>query len=311
MGCWNGTCYLSNLPIVAGQRVVGYVLASKKIKSANALCYSTDWAFPISFAFRGKYDDYGGVMEIEDDLATKIFYQHMGLKDLGEFEQWVNTQVERDQAKPLDLDKKSRESYEKLMREQPEKYSTEESHVPQMIQYFSDSYNLSLYMAHAPIFDRMVSDKKARQEVELDLEEIINNINHFFDKEELSSLRNMSSLMLFGLNARREEGSNRKGWNKVTSLFTENVGPSGCLDPFKEFILNKFIDGDGDSVRDLLPAIQDRVLYSEILEWLRKSWGGVPSGKGSQSYGYKYYLELTKAMNEIAKKGKKEQGGDW
>lgn len=74
MGCWNGTCLLSNLPIRYNERAVGYVIKYNLHKDAmliklNGVCYSHDYAKPISLPIRGMYDDYGGIEDYEKGLA--------------------------------------------------------------------------------------------------------------------------------------------------------------------------------------------------------------------------------------------------
>ena len=61
MGCWNGTCLISNMPILSGEEVVGYILRHTREDVENkSICYSTDYAKPVSLPIRGYYDDYGG-----------------------------------------------------------------------------------------------------------------------------------------------------------------------------------------------------------------------------------------------------------
>jgi len=75
MGCWNGTCLLSNLPIRAGQRAVAYVIQyneyGNKTIANSGVCYSHEYAKPISLPIRGEYDDYGGI-EGYNGLAAEL-----------------------------------------------------------------------------------------------------------------------------------------------------------------------------------------------------------------------------------------------
>lgn len=69
MGCWNGTCALTNLPIHDGERVVLFVL------NTHAAGYDSDFgggivephvhANPVGPALRGTYNGYGGVTNLE------------------------------------------------------------------------------------------------------------------------------------------------------------------------------------------------------------------------------------------------------
>ena len=59
MGCWNETCAITNLPILAGEEVVVYPLIEQQ--GYHSKCYHTTYFKPIVWSFTGKYDEYGGV----------------------------------------------------------------------------------------------------------------------------------------------------------------------------------------------------------------------------------------------------------
>lgn len=76
MGCWNGTCLLSNLPICRGDSVVGmfvaYILnpSSDMRQTIGRQNYPSDVAEPIGVPFRGKYDNYGSITDIKYGVTT-------------------------------------------------------------------------------------------------------------------------------------------------------------------------------------------------------------------------------------------------
>jgi hypothetical protein len=76
MGCWNGTCFLSHLPINHGDRVRIILLKKNKyvkLLTNNTGCVYPDTFFkPFYFSIGGEYDDYGGIEEIEDTLITRM-----------------------------------------------------------------------------------------------------------------------------------------------------------------------------------------------------------------------------------------------
>jgi hypothetical protein len=67
MGSWNGTCALSQMPIVHGEKVVLFPL----VKSPSAenggggYCYSTNQYSPMTIPLFGVFDDYGGIEKID------------------------------------------------------------------------------------------------------------------------------------------------------------------------------------------------------------------------------------------------------
>lgn len=82
MGCWNGTCGVSNLPITHGTKVRGFILVpnqygEQKIPLGNGPCYSTDLFVPMSIAIRGEYNDYGAMENIIEDTNTKLILKHI------------------------------------------------------------------------------------------------------------------------------------------------------------------------------------------------------------------------------------------
>ena len=69
MGCWNGTCYISKLPIHYGENVVMILVREREFKRRGECphtCYPTDFYAPFGYPIYGKYDDYGGVEDIEN-----------------------------------------------------------------------------------------------------------------------------------------------------------------------------------------------------------------------------------------------------
>lgn len=68
MGCWNGTCMLTHLPIMGGDPVVAFLIeVSSAAASGGAPCYSTDRGAPLTLAIKGVYDDYGSIEKIEPE----------------------------------------------------------------------------------------------------------------------------------------------------------------------------------------------------------------------------------------------------
>lgn len=56
MGCWNGTCGLSGLPIISGEEVYIFPIVESY---RDSFCYSTALYNPTIIPFRAKYNDYG------------------------------------------------------------------------------------------------------------------------------------------------------------------------------------------------------------------------------------------------------------
>ena len=59
MGCWNGSCFLTNLPIMHGEDVRVFILHNQHPNYGNRYCNPTDCYCPLAFSFKGKYNDMG------------------------------------------------------------------------------------------------------------------------------------------------------------------------------------------------------------------------------------------------------------
>lgn len=64
MGCWNGSCMISGLSITPFDRVVAIPMV---------LCHGK-WK-PVSLPFRGTYNDYGSLKDIDENVHTKNFFK--------------------------------------------------------------------------------------------------------------------------------------------------------------------------------------------------------------------------------------------
>lgn len=68
MGCWNATCYISKLPIHAGEKVA-VILTRKALAESDDSphkCYPAESYIPFGYPIFGKYNDYGGIEDIEN-----------------------------------------------------------------------------------------------------------------------------------------------------------------------------------------------------------------------------------------------------
>lgn len=96
MGCWNGTCTLTGLPILHGDEVYVFPLVDN---IGDSPCYTTSHYKPISLPFEGVYDDYGGAEKCHgpfldktiEDLRNILVEQEQGENEFHDIE------VKRDQ----------------------------------------------------------------------------------------------------------------------------------------------------------------------------------------------------------------------
>ncbi len=69
MGCWNHTCFLSNLSISAGEEMALMTLI--QTRPGMGSCRPTEHYYAAPVMIYGKYDDYGGM---ENCHGTEIEY---------------------------------------------------------------------------------------------------------------------------------------------------------------------------------------------------------------------------------------------
>jgi len=75
MGCWNGTCMISNLPIMSGDKIKLVLLSNSpgnEYMSSGGYCYATGLMAPAFFAISGEYDDYGNIENIVTDWNYEL-----------------------------------------------------------------------------------------------------------------------------------------------------------------------------------------------------------------------------------------------
>jgi hypothetical protein len=100
MGCWNGTCGISNLPINAGDEVVAFLIGFYSYNdnpSKSGYCYINDIATPLTLPIYGRYDDYGGIEDVEDTYVLEVMRRQFNLPDGTNVLEWINDRVERDE----------------------------------------------------------------------------------------------------------------------------------------------------------------------------------------------------------------------
>lgn len=82
MGCWNGTCGISNLPIREGDSVVCLVVSiSNQHHLRGDYCSITDVVDVVSLPMRAVYSGYGGVTNIEQSYIRDKMKDMFGLED--------------------------------------------------------------------------------------------------------------------------------------------------------------------------------------------------------------------------------------
>lgn len=74
MGCWYGTCGVTNTPIHDGENAKLVFLRAKELVKGSGTCYADDAYAPISFAVSGNYDGYGSIELDNNDELNYLVY---------------------------------------------------------------------------------------------------------------------------------------------------------------------------------------------------------------------------------------------
>lgn len=72
MGCWNGSCALSGLPIFHHDKVYVYLLIGKVNADDRSHCSPSTYFYPLVYHFEAEYNDYGGIEEETGPLISKL-----------------------------------------------------------------------------------------------------------------------------------------------------------------------------------------------------------------------------------------------
>lgn len=93
MGCWNGTCGLSGLPIINSEEIYVFPIIES---SRDSFCYTSALYRPSVVPFRAKYNDYGGGKECSGPalkITLVIGMMKRSLSHLKKFIQVVLTTI--------------------------------------------------------------------------------------------------------------------------------------------------------------------------------------------------------------------------
>ena len=271
MGCWNGTCMVSNLPIMAGEPVVGFIIVYSSFedeKNFSGTCYPEDRARPISLPIYGVYDDYGSIEEIDPNtLSSKHLLNMFGESDIHD----LIRDIERDN-RTIQCNRVGKiggvgmvmiagSIYDKLVRAyKPGKYARK---------YVPDEHKIiSGLKATREHIERKAEWQKQLKEGGPDA----------LDRDTLSLLIGIRPL------------------SSQLGLHVDILEESDMSDMI-EFVIGLTDKHDESIARELAVGLKERWVLRAQMGSLRKLWLG-PSGKGSQSRDYKTHLILADAIKE-------------
>lgn len=283
MGCWNGTCGISQLPILSGDRVFGLLIAvpHKPIECPSGSCYETEFGFPISLPFRGNYNDYGGMENIEENKNTKAIFNEFAPKDCENFEQLINDIVERDE-------------------------------LTKDLEYYGEC-GVGLFMVLEDVIKELMNAKSDNsfQAVEISRElhtkmaEAFKE-RYFKTKKDLGDIWPKFSYSVWDpyYSSKDEEYKTLGYVNSFLSPLHKGSTVGNYYDYIKAVMGNIINSNENDKFQQFTEITYWAYCIRRSIAYLRKSY--IPNaGKGSQSTGHDFYIKLAKAIRDVVKKQKR------
>lgn len=285
MGCWNGTCGLSQLPILAGDDIWAFLIGVRWGRYSDSgdqsgYCYPTDIGFPMSLPIYGKYNDYGGIDRIKENYNTKIIMDAYG-ENYKNIESFLNDCVERD------------------------KFF--------LFNQYIEKYGVGLFMVHAELMDDLKSAKVSYGKKVTVYNTVKKDAEYFFQDapailEELNKTESKLRSKGFFTGIETLERKCRKV--EYTNWFAHRFSGMGsnCIvdswEPYRDFIMGLLKDKktlSDQTVKELIVDTANLEVVNSSMHSLRKGW--IPqSGKGSQSEEFDFYWKLTTGMRRYINK---------
>lgn len=291
MGCWSGTCFLSHLPIESGDKIK--IIFLKKNRYGGSFTNNTgvsnpDTFFkPIYFPISGKYDDYGGIECVENDLISEagllLFKHEIGAQ---------NSQTLFTESRQKDLSEWSWENAWRSLERGIGKFHLDSE--DEDIEFGQDLIGI---MIRQDVWEAVVK-------IQLDTE-------YGWSGEILSSyLDNLWLEIWKDMNDRWMKFENYdKFFHFYTSkvLFRHFYNDLFSKDKLRDDKLDSILTGKEVFNLDIFQkyTFEMYAINSHLMD-TRRIWGWSGSGSGSQSTNWKTYQKIYQIYSDISKEAEKK-----
>jgi hypothetical protein len=335
MGCWNGTCGLSQIAITAGTKVKAVIIQNKaRMPEASGFCYSSGYADPKTFVIEGIYNDYGSIESVVDNKAIRLFREYFNeeLKN-------GNITVDPDDYYDREMFGDGEIDYTKVTHEQFIDLF-ERDRVNIKTTYYSHpegnkhaTVNLGLMMFHGDVYDSVkdsilncsdwdyknLKEDIIRQDCSYAVEDMFENPKmDRYTQEELDELAEelkmvkenddtekqdkiMEEIALIIRLSSRSSGSwdseiRKTGkWSNAVGIFRGSEG--GNMRVFNNYHGMLKADYNPDEKEEIIDMLAEMIYLINMMSSLRKPWQA-QSGKGSQSFPDEVYMGLSKGIQK-------------
>jgi len=281
MGCFNQTCAVTHMPIVAGDEVACFLLASARSESVEFEGFVGSGAVwqTLSLPFFGTYDDYGSVNDVEPGTGDAI--NHVVLrKDVADI-----LKLTRETRKPPRMDLKG----------------------------FWGETDLRLMMVHSEVWHLLTAECRTLRGDKILAHEEAERVPAFLDFVRKQSEDYVKRMMPAGTPVRPFEqahealhtwrGAQRKKGTSASvpyvARFFDPMGECGGIHPVLRMgakaAINKLLMADEPDMSAVTDALE-MCLFTQIFDInmsnLRRMWAPQP-GLGSQDTSYEMHRAIS------------------
>lgn len=327
MGCWNGTCGLSGLPIIEGEEIYVFPIVEGY---SNSFCYATALYSPMIIPFRAKYNDYGAGEDCSGiglDLIINSLKKDLIEMDLGE-NKYHDIPVKREN---FDVDAffeivhKKRLAIDNPLKGYPDQKKTRDVFFTMVrkdvVDRLWNEWTFDQYKMKDDIIpEGFETDKYYIKNITYaKLAELIPNFMEFCSNKGISSLISKADSIIKedDLDAENKREILRDHFTKHyffsgsrNHMLSDTFGhvfssdyASGKFENshrFKEEILNKYFNNDKEGAYALMHEALIGIMVNSFMESTRKIWTPVMH-QGSQSEEYAEYRLMNKITNDVMK----------
>jgi hypothetical protein len=341
MGCWNGTCMISNLPIISGEKIKLVILrkaiSSGRLFNSSAYVYSHDIFTPSFFPISGVYNDYGMIEGVEEDWNYKLiedyFKNLFGEKIIADGETKTDyTLIDiLDGIERCDLKYYGKPTKEDLKRkamadEAIKVYSKDGFSSEKIEKEWRDlanmditetlrQANLSFVMIREDIWNHITDNYKGefynRDAKGVEDPDFYLTAKKFCKQEFEKGLARAEKINVLLNNKELKKAEVMKEITELlTSGYALGIFTRQNLDFIAPELYDKVVlDGDKEIREDVLKRYTEFTCISSFLSETRKGWM-VQAGAGSQHDGWDMHLMLAEKIANLCKEKIKEYEGE-
>lgn len=311
MGCWNGTCMISHLPIECGDEIKLVIIRRNRKEDGfcgSAYCYPNGIFVPSFLPLEGTYDDYGGIENINEDWNYNIITEYIkknfqsikvngkeiknfSIEDVLEGLKCGELEVYRElDKKRVEMAKKVIETYEKnggFSSEKVEKEWRDIANTDVLAQWRKS--NMSFVMIRKDVWDELCAGFVG--EFYNNEAKSINDKDFYLSAREWCKRKFEKTLMLY-----KSGNTSKKDLVEFNEVFHQSYAGSGqvlAADEYSKYMFNKESDKE-----DVLKQWTETEIINSILGQTRRGWM-IQTGAGSQHTSFEEHLRLCKIVEKI------------